>query len=96
MFFFLDKIGKVTFKDEIEAVREEVTKLNDSGVNKIIALGHAGIEMDLMIGRQVEGVDVVVGGHSNTFFYTGQYHVLYKIRGYFKICGCDGKGGGVE
>ena len=70
---FSDKIGKVTFTDEIEALKVEVTKLNASGVNKIIALGHAGIKMDLMIGRQVEGVDVVVGGHSNTFFYTGQH-----------------------
>lgn len=41
------------------------------GVNKIIALGHSGFTVDKDIARKVRGVDVVVGGHTNTFLYTG-------------------------
>ncbi|XP_048457376.1 5'-nucleotidase isoform X1 [Rhincodon typus] len=59
------------FEDEIEALQREVNKLTTLGVNKIIALGHSGFETDKQIAKKVKGVDVVVGGHSNTFLYTG-------------------------
>lgn len=57
--------------DEVESVRKEAARLKNLGVNKIIALGHAGIETDIQIAKNVEDVDVVVGGHSNTFLYNG-------------------------
>ncbi|XP_078086190.1 5'-nucleotidase [Mustelus asterias] len=60
------------FGDEIQAVQREVNKLTTLGVNKIIALGHAGFETDKEIAKKVRGVDVVVGGHTNTFLYTGK------------------------
>ncbi|XP_072122018.1 5'-nucleotidase [Mobula birostris] len=60
------------FKDEIQAVQQEVNNLIAKGINKIIALGHSGFETDKQIARKVKGVDVVVGGHSNTFLYTGK------------------------
>lgn len=41
------------------------------GVNKIIALGHSGFTVDKNIAQKVKGVDVVIGGHTNTFLYTG-------------------------
>lgn len=47
-------------------------KLTTLGVNKIIALGHSGFLVDKNIAQKVKGVDVVVGGHSNTFLYTGK------------------------
>ncbi|XP_064412304.1 5'-nucleotidase [Latimeria chalumnae] len=60
------------FEDEVQAVQIEVDKLVALGVNKIIALGHSGFEVDKLIAKKVKGVDVVIGGHSNTFLYTGQ------------------------
>lgn len=60
------------FEDEIPVLRKEVARLQDAGIDKIIALGHSGIDKDLEIARLVPGIDVVVGGHSNTFLYTGQ------------------------
>nr|XP_004660517.2 5'-nucleotidase [Jaculus jaculus] len=59
------------FEDEITALQPEVDKLKAQNVNKIIALGHSGFEMDKLIAQKVKGVDIVVGGHSNTFLYTG-------------------------
>ncbi|KAM9665444.1 5'-nucleotidase [Trichechus inunguis] len=69
---FLSDPGKnLVFEDEITALQPEVDKLKTLNVNKIIALGHSGFEMDKLIAQKVRGVDVVVGGHSNTFLYTG-------------------------
>jgi 5'-nucleotidase len=56
----------------VEALRVEVARLTSMGVNKIIALGHAGFDVDIDIAKRVKGVDVVIGGHSNTFLYTGR------------------------
>ncbi|XP_004605694.1 5'-nucleotidase [Sorex araneus] len=69
---FLSNPGKnLVFEDEVSALQLEVDKLKTLNVNKIIALGHSGFEMDKLIAQKVKGVDVVVGGHSNTFLYTG-------------------------
>nr|XP_020475124.1 5'-nucleotidase [Monopterus albus] len=59
------------FEDEVTAMQPHVDKLQKLGVNKIIALGHSGFTMDQEVARKVRGVDVVIGGHSNTFLYTG-------------------------
>uniref|UniRef100_A0A8C4RF04 5'-nucleotidase n=1 Tax=Erpetoichthys calabaricus TaxID=27687 RepID=A0A8C4RF04_ERPCA len=59
------------FEDEIEAIQKQVNKLQTLGVNKIIALGHSGFETDKLIAQKVKDVDVVIGGHTNTFLYTG-------------------------
>jgi len=37
----------------------------------LIALGHSGYDKDLEIAEQVAEIDVVVGGHSHTFLWTG-------------------------
>uniref|UniRef100_A0A5F9C7L5 5'-nucleotidase n=1 Tax=Oryctolagus cuniculus TaxID=9986 RepID=A0A5F9C7L5_RABIT len=68
---FLSNPGTdLVFEDEITALQPEVDKLKTLNVNKIIALGHSGFETDKLIAQKVKGVDVVVGGHSNTFLYT--------------------------
>ncbi|AWP20469.1 putative 5'-nucleotidase-like isoform 2 [Scophthalmus maximus] len=59
------------FEDEVNALQPHVDKLQTLGVNKIIALGHSGFTMDREIAKKVRGVDVVIGGHTNTFLYTG-------------------------
>ncbi|NWV00359.1 5NTD nucleotidase, partial [Upupa epops] len=69
---FLSQPGDdVIFEDEIEALQAQVNELTAMGVNKIIALGHSGFTVDKNIAQKVKGVDVVIGGHTNTFLYTG-------------------------
>ncbi|XP_035697792.1 snake venom 5'-nucleotidase-like [Branchiostoma floridae] len=63
--------GNLVFLDEVDSVQAEVTNLQGQGVNKIIALGHAGYYKDLEVAQRVSGVDLVVGGHTNTFLYNG-------------------------
>ena len=62
--------GDVTFLDEVESVRAEAERLAADGVCVLIALGHSGYEVDLELARQVDLLDLVVGGHSHTFLYT--------------------------
>lgn len=56
----------IVFTDPIDAVQAEVDRLTADGVNKIIVLSHSGYELDKRIAAETNGVDVVVGGHSNT------------------------------
>ena len=61
----------IQFLPIIESVQEAVTELTSRGITKIIAVGHAGFEVDKEIAKNVKGVDAVIGGHTNTFLYTG-------------------------
>ncbi|XP_022172961.1 protein 5NUC-like [Myzus persicae] len=65
------KVGNVKILPEIQSVAAEAKRLKNDGVDILIALGHSGFEMDIQIARDVEDIDLVVGGHSNTFLYTG-------------------------
>lgn len=57
----------ITFSDPITALTAEVATLEAQGVTKIVALSHSGYMIDLDIAKNVAGIDVIVGGHSNTF-----------------------------
>lgn len=46
-------------------------RLKKEGIKILIAVGHAGYVKDLEIAEQVPDIDVVVGGHSNTFLWNG-------------------------
>lgn len=60
----------ISFPDVLGCVEAEVSLLKRQGVNKIIAVGHAGFAADIKVAA-INGIDVVVGGHSNTFLYNG-------------------------
>ncbi|CAH0694532.1 unnamed protein product [Spodoptera exigua] len=68
---FLAIRNNVEYIDEIVAVRNEVALLKSKGVNIIIALGHSGFVKDVEIAREVEEIDLVIGGHTNTFLWNG-------------------------
>jgi 5'-nucleotidase len=56
----------ITFTNYIEAARKAVADLKAQGVNKIIALTHIGITFDRELAKQVDGIQVIIGGHSHT------------------------------
>ncbi|WP_407866029.1 5'-nucleotidase C-terminal domain-containing protein [Phyllobacterium phragmitis] len=56
----------VHFEDEIAYLKGAVADLQKQGVNKIIAVTHVGYPRDKQIAAAVEGIDVIVGGHSHT------------------------------
>ncbi len=53
--------------DLVAVTQNAVDALTAEGVNKIILVTHIGFEADVEVAQQVSGVDVVVGGHTNTF-----------------------------
>ncbi|MCF6303855.1 MAG: 5'-nucleotidase C-terminal domain-containing protein [Rhodobacteraceae bacterium] len=57
----------VIFTDPADAVAAEVAILEAMGVNKIIVLSHSGYGVDQAVAAAVPAVDVIVGGHTNTF-----------------------------
>ncbi|MBU8881141.1 5'-nucleotidase C-terminal domain-containing protein [Bacillus sp. FJAT-29790] len=64
--------GKVEFQNYIEKAKEAVQAFEKQGINKIIAVTHIGfddnpeIDNDLDLAMHVDGIDIIVGGHSHT------------------------------
>ncbi|WP_062051874.1 bifunctional UDP-sugar hydrolase/5'-nucleotidase [Bacillus sp. JCM 19034] len=56
----------IVFENYLEKAKETVKRLEEEGVNKIIALTHLGYRYDRTLAEEVEGIDIVVGGHSHT------------------------------
>ena len=59
------------FLEEIATAKVQVAALQAQGVTKIIALTHVGYGNDLAIAKAVDGIDVIVGGHSHTLLEAG-------------------------
>ncbi|MEA3313393.1 MAG: 5'-nucleotidase C-terminal domain-containing protein [Caldisericota bacterium] len=63
----ISSVGKVTVDGDLEAIaRSEVAKLKSQGADIIIAVTHIGLDVDKDIASKVDGIDVIVGGHSHT------------------------------
>lgn len=58
--------AEATFSDPVPALRKAVAELTTQGVNIIIVLDHLGLNDDLILAGKVDGVDVIVGGHSHS------------------------------
>lgn len=60
-----NNIAGLTFNAETDVAAQYVEQLQDE-VDHIILLSHAGYEIDKEIAEQVEGIDIILGGHSHT------------------------------
>ncbi|GIN64100.1 hypothetical protein J27TS8_40930 [Robertmurraya siralis] len=64
--------GAVEFTNYIEEARKMVDAFEEKGINKIIAVTHLGFDdnvefdNDLELATKVDGIDVIVGGHTHT------------------------------
>lgn len=57
----------------MQTAREESRKLKDQGIDIILLLSHCGLDLDYRIAREAgEFIDVIVGGHSHSFMYSGE------------------------
>lgn len=48
-------------------VQAAVAELESAGINKVIAVSHAGFGRDRQVAGNVSGIDVIVAGHTNTY-----------------------------
>lgn len=62
----LEGIRPETVDKSIEIVNDEVRKLQNQNVDKIILVSHIGNDKDKEIASKLHGVDIIVGGHSHT------------------------------
>lgn len=51
--------------ETIPLIQQEIDRLQSQGVNKIILLSHAGYDVDVRLAQRVEGIDVILGGHTH-------------------------------
>lgn len=64
--------GSVAFENYLQKAEATVKALQAQGINKIIALTHIGyddnpaVDNDQQLAMRVDGIDVIVGGHSHT------------------------------
>lgn len=68
---FRSNWDNVNILPEVEAVREEVAKLTAEGIKIIIVLSHCGLEVDREIAKHGGPIDIIVGGHSHSFLFSG-------------------------
>ncbi|MCK6263918.1 bifunctional metallophosphatase/5'-nucleotidase [Vibrio sp. ZSDE26] len=68
----LDKMADIAnpdpdtpFVDARETAIRTVEAIKASGINKIILLSHLGYEADLKLAEEVDGIGLIVGGHSH-------------------------------
>lgn len=51
--------------DWMAPIKNEISKLKEQGVNKIVLVTHVGVELDKKL-AELPDVDIIVGGHSHT------------------------------
>lgn len=58
--------GNVTFLNMIASAQATIDLLKAKGINNVVALTHIGNATDIDIASKVNGIDLIVGGHSHT------------------------------
>ncbi len=64
--------GTVAFSNYIKSAQATVDKFKARGINKIVALTHIGyddnpaVDNDQLLAQNVDGIDVIVGGHTHS------------------------------
>ncbi|MBN3524628.1 bifunctional metallophosphatase/5'-nucleotidase [Paenibacillus apiarius] len=60
-----DNVKGLTFTNPVEAAKEWVPRLQKQA-DHVIIVSHSGLAEDREIAKQVQGVDLIIGGHSHT------------------------------
>ena len=58
----------ITVDDDFQTIKElqeEVNKLRNQGLDKILLISHGGNSFEKEIAQKVSGIDVIIGGHSH-------------------------------
>lgn len=77
---FPESIAGLSFRRGVDEAKDAVAALRKKGATVIIALSHQGLEppgvttfeADRFLARQVEGIDLIVGGHTHAVLSEGE------------------------
>ncbi|XP_077528278.1 protein 5NUC-like [Haemaphysalis longicornis] len=64
--------GGVKILAEATSINEEIEELKKKGAKIFILVSHVGFDVDQRLAVECKDLDLIVGGHTNTFLYTGQ------------------------
>ncbi|GHH97431.1 5'-nucleotidase C-terminal domain-containing protein [Neobacillus kokaensis] len=64
--FLANPSKDVVFENAVEKAKATVASLKEQGINKIVVLSHLGYGPDQELAKAVDGIDVIVGGHTHT------------------------------
>lgn len=67
------------FEKASETLARLVKELEAQGVHHIVALTHLGLPADRKLARTVDGVDVIVGGHTHSYLGPGSKEGPYPV-----------------
>lgn len=59
-----DNVKGLTFNDPVDTAKEWVPKLQELA-DEVIIVSHSGLTADREMAKQVQGVDLIIGGHSH-------------------------------
>ncbi len=54
------------FNDPVKTAKDMIKRLTSEGINMVVVLSHIGFDRDIMLAQAVDGIDIIVGGHSHT------------------------------
>lgn len=72
--------------EPLEALKQEAARLRQAGANAVVVLSHLGLRNDKRLAEEVEGIDVIIGGHT--------HHVLEEplLHGHTLLCAAGSMG----
>ena len=91
-----NNVKGLTFVDPIESAREQVAELEDDDCTLVVALVHIGLDetaevTSLDLAEQVEGIDIIIDGHSHTELENGLWvndTLIVSAGEYIENIGC--------
>ena len=54
-----------SLEETFKAIQEEIDKFKKEGINKIVLVSHLGNKRDKLAAKNLDGIDVIIGGHSH-------------------------------
>lgn len=67
----ISKPGGIRILPEADSINRETWRLKQQGVKIFILVSHVGFDFDQRLALLCPDIDVIVGGHSQTFLYSG-------------------------
>jgi len=59
------QIGIDDFQTTVKEVQEQIDEYKKQGINKVILLSHCGLAKDKELASQIDGIDIIIGGHTH-------------------------------
>ena len=70
----LYEVFDLHFPDFIQVAQRLVSRLRSEGVSLVTILSHLGLEEDRRLAEEVDGIDLIIGGHSHSRLDSGEVH----------------------